>query len=343
MLSAPLARADGSQPVYLAKRARLDGQHAAAWADGIRLDVIIHTAEVFGAMAARGPQASWDDIKAKERCRHGEIGAEVLLAGPEAIKTFLADHVRRGRQGNDYRYAFGKAFDAFYFRKDQPAYRPICEVLAALVGENFHFTHHSKVFGIRARGIEPQSLRVICAKHGIGAKIKAQVLMTRTKKRVGLDHEVDPALIAELAPQLKGLLNMHDAARHLGICLDVFRVLLADGLIEPDYQFNLRMAGFRPETLDAFLVEWAGFGWLVPKRKRQRTLNLMIVARSHFTGTSLLLRAARTLRRELCREGRKRGLAAVLIAERDVAALIEEAKYERGRRDRDNQCIVAQR
>lgn len=216
-----------------------------------------------------------------------------------------------------------------------PAYRPICEVLAEYVSENFYFTHHSKVFGIRARGIEPKSLRVLCARHGIGAKITAQVLKTRTTKRVGLDHEVDPALIAELAPQLKGLLNMHDAARHLGISLDVFRVLLADGLIEPDYQFNRRMAGFRPKTLDAFLVEWAGFGPSIPKRKRQSALNLMGVARSHFTSTPLLLRAARTLRLELFRDRRKRGLAAVLIAECDVAALIEDAKAVRSARDKN--------
>ncbi|MFD1796745.1 hypothetical protein FQV27_12570 [Paracoccus aurantiacus] len=142
---------------------------------------------------------------------------------------------------------------------------------------------------------------------------------------------------------MKDLLNVHDAARRLGISLDVFRVLLADGLIEPDYQFNRRMAGFRPETLDAFLVEWAGFGRPIPKRTRQRTLNLMIVARSHFTRTPLLLRAARKLGLELFRDRRKRGLAAVMIAECDVAALIEEAKAERGRRDRDRQDMVAQR
>lgn len=113
--------------------------------------------------------------------------------------------------------------------------------------------------------------------------------------------------------------------------LDVFRVLLADGLIEPDYKFNRRMAGFRPGTLDALLVEWAGFGRSIPRRKRQRTLNLMIVARSHFTGTPLLLCAARKLGLELFRDRRKRGLTAVMIAERDVAALIEEARAERGR------------
>lgn len=138
-------------------------------------------------------------------------------------------------------------------------------------------------------------------------------MKTRTTKRVGLNHEVNPALLAELAPQLNDLLNMHDAARHLGITLDVFRVLLADGLIEPDYKFNRRMAGFRPKTLDAFLIEWTGFGRSIPKRKRQRTLNLMIVARSHFTGTPLLLRTARTLGLQLLRDRRKCGLAAVLI------------------------------
>lgn len=120
----------------------------------------------------------------------------------------------------------------------------------------------------------------------------------------------------------------------------MFRVLLADGLIEPDYQFNRRMAGLRPETLDAFLVEWAGFGRSIPKRKGQRVLNLVIVARSHFTGTPLLLRAARTLGLELFRDRRKRGLAAVMIAECDVAAIIEEAREERGRRERgEGSCV----
>lgn len=306
--------------------ARLQARQPETWADQLRLDVVIHTAEVFGAMAARGPNTSWDGTNAKERRKHGEIGAEVLLEGPASVKAFLTEHVRRGRQGNDYRYAFGKAFDAFYFRKDQPAYRPICEVLAEYVSENFYFTHHSKVFGIRARGIEPKSFRALCAQHGIGAKITAQVLKTRTKKRVGLDHEVDPALIAELAPQLKGLLNTYDASRHLGDSVDVFRGLLADDLIKPDFRFNQRMMGFRPDTLDAFLVEWAGFGRLTPKSTRQPKTDLMTVARSRLADTPFLLRAARTLGIELFRDRRKRGLAAVLIAERDVAALIEEGQ-----------------
>lgn len=107
---------------YLAER--LDGAHTERWIDGVQLDVAVHTAEVFGVMAMRGPKADWKGISSEERREHGHVGAEVLVEGPAAIKDFLRQHVGRGRLGNDYHNAFGRAFNEFYFRKDQPAYRP---------------------------------------------------------------------------------------------------------------------------------------------------------------------------------------------------------------------------
>lgn len=98
--------------------------------------------------------------------------------------------------------------------------------------------------------------RRLCERHGIGLKITAQVL----KDQYGIwrcaSHEVDPDLIAGLAPKLKGLLNTGDPARHLGTSIDVFRGLVRDGLLVPDYRFNDRMAGFSSTTLDAFISEW---------------------------------------------------------------------------------------
>ncbi|MDN3712513.1 hypothetical protein QWZ10_13505 [Paracoccus cavernae] len=49
-----------SMECYIAER--LGGMHAGRWIDDLQLDVIIHTAEVFGAMASRGANASWQDI-----------------------------------------------------------------------------------------------------------------------------------------------------------------------------------------------------------------------------------------------------------------------------------------
>nr|WP_182912937.1 hypothetical protein [Paracoccus onubensis] len=37
---------------------RLDGRSTGRWIDSVQLDVVVHTAEVLGALANRGPQAS---------------------------------------------------------------------------------------------------------------------------------------------------------------------------------------------------------------------------------------------------------------------------------------------
>jgi len=328
LLAAQVPPWQASQPTrlerYLAER--LDGAHTERWIDGVQLDVAVHTAEVFGAMAMRGPKADWKGISFEERREHGHVGAEVLVEGPAAIKDFLRQHVGRGRLGNDYHNAFGRAFNEFYFRKDQPAYRPICAVLAEYVGETFRFTGQEKVFGIRTRGVEPKTLRSLCERHGIGLKITAQVL----KDQYGIwrcaSHEVDPDLIAGLAPKLKGLLNTGDAARHLGTSIDVFRGLVRDGLLVPDYRFNDRMAGFSSTTLDAFISEWCEGGKMPGKRRGVDHTPISIVARANRVRVSRLLIAARVVGKGLYRDRRKCGLAGVAIGNSHAAALVECAR-----------------
>lgn len=53
---------------------RLDGRSTGRWIDGGQLDVVVHTAEEFGALATRGPQVSWEGISADELREHGHIG-----------------------------------------------------------------------------------------------------------------------------------------------------------------------------------------------------------------------------------------------------------------------------
>lgn len=309
---------------YIAER--LDGTHSRRWIDDIQLDVVVHTAEVFGAMALRGPKANWEGISPDERRQHGCVGAEVLIEGPAAMKEFLRDHIGRGRYGNDYHNAFGKAFNQFYFRKDQPAYRPVCEAMAEYVGENFRFTGQEKVFGIWTRGIQPTTLRSLCKRHGIGTKITSLVLKAKYGIRAGESHEVDPVLIAELAPKLKNLLNAQDAGRRLGICVKVLRGLMADHLLLPDFRFNDRMVGFRPETLDAFMNDWTAPGRVRKARRKIASTPLTILARAHCTRTSHLLLAAEAAGVRFTCDRRRRGLGALGIADGDVAALLEKAR-----------------
>ena len=321
---APIADQPTALEAYIIER--LDGRSAGRWIDGVQLDVVIHTAEVFGALATRGPQASWEGISADELRQHGHIGAGVLIQGPNAIKDFLGQHIGRGRYGNDYHHAFGRAFNPFYFRKDQPAYQPICAVLAEYVGENFRFTHQEKVFGIKTRGIPPTTLRSLCTLHGIGLKITAQVLMAQHGIRAGASDEVDPSLIADLAPKLKDLINAQDAARYLGISVDLLRGLVADEVLVPDYRFNDRMVGFRPWTLDAFLNQWSRPAQARSAGNRTTKTPLATIARANRTRTSLLLLAARDANVTFIRDRRRRGLAALSVADRDVAALLEATR-----------------
>lgn len=306
---------------------RLDGVHSGRWIDDVQLDVAIHTAEVFGAMAMRGPQGDWKGISADERREHGHLGAEVLIKGPAAIKDFLRAHIGHGRRGNDYHTAFGRAFNEFYFRKDQTAYRPICAVLAEYVGETFRFTGQEKVFGIRTRGVEPKTLRSLCNRHGIGLKITVQVLKAQYGFGVGTgaSSEVDPDLIADLAPKLKDLLNAQDAARHFGVSVDVVRGLIDDGLLVPDYRFNDRMVGFSAATLESFLDGWCSAGKPPSGGQAIRT-PIQTVARANRVRVSRLLIAARAVGGALYRDRRKRGLTGVTVSHSCMAALVERAK-----------------
>lgn len=305
---------------------RLDGRSTGRWIDGVQLDVVIHTAEVFGALATRGPQVSWEGISADELREHGRIGAQVLIEGRAAIKNFLRQHIGQGRYGNDYHHAFGRAFDPFYFRKDQPAYQPICAILAEYVGENFRFTHQEKVFGIKTRGIPPTTLRSLCTQYGIGLKITVQVLKARHGIRAGASDEVDPSLIADLAPKLKDLINTQDAARHLGISVYLLRWLMVDEVLVPDYRFNDRMVGFRPETLDAFLNRWCSLARTGSTGSRSAKTPLVVIARANRTRTSQLLLAAQAANVTFIHDRRRRGLAALSVADRDVDKLLNGAK-----------------
>ena len=305
---------------------RLDGRSAGRWIDGVQLDVVVHTAEVFGALATRGPQASWEGISADELRQHGHIGAGVLIQGPNAIKDFLGQHIGRGRHGNDYHHAFGRAFDPFYFRKDQAAYQPVCAILAEYVGENFRFTGQEKVFGIKTRGVQPTTLRSLCNHYGIGLKITIQVLRAQHGIRAGASDEVEPALLDCLASQLKDLLNVQDAARHLGTSVDVVRGLIGDGLLVPDHQFNERMVGFSPATLVSFIQAWCSTGCVVSNTRREERMPIQTVARANRVKISRLLIAAQAIGSGLYRDRRKRGLIGVTIGRSHLAMFLEHAK-----------------
>lgn len=159
-------------------------------------------------------------------------------------------------------------------------------------------------------------------------KITAQVLKAQYGLRAGASAEVPPDLIAELAPVLRDLLNAQDAARALGVSIDVLKGLIADGLLLPDYQFNDRMRGFSRETLDRFLAEWC----TGPKSKcgRAAKIALLELARSRCIRTSRLLLAVRALGVLLLRDARRHGLAGVFVAEADTVALLRQVREQVG-------------
>jgi len=179
-------------------------------------------------------------------------------------------------------------------------------VLAEYVGETFRFTGQEKVFGIRTRGVAPKTLRSLCNRHGIGLKITVQVLKALYGFGVGTgaSSEVDPDLIADLAPKLKDLLNAQDAARHLGVSVDVVRGLIGDGLLVPDHRFNDRMVRFSAATLESFLDDWRRAGKPPSGGQAART-PIQIVACANGIRVSRLLIAARAVGGALYRDRQK--------------------------------------
>ncbi len=156
-----------------------------------------------------------------------------------------------------------------------------------------------------------------------------QVLKAQYGLRVGIgaSSEVDPDLIADLAPKLKDLLNAQDAARHLGVSVDVVRGLIGDGLLVPDYRFNDRMVGFSAATLESFLDDWCSAGKSPSGGQAIRT-PIQTVARANRVKVSRLLIAARAVGGALYRDRRKRGLTGVTVSHSCMAALVEQAKTD---------------
>ncbi len=101
---------------------------------------------------------------------------------------------------------------------------------------------------------------------------------------------------------------------------------MADGLLVPDYRFNDRMVGFRPETLDAFLNQWCGLARTHSKGGRTAKTPLTTIARANRTRISLLLLAARDAYVTFIRDQRLRGLAAFSVVDRDVDKLLDAAR-----------------
>lgn len=160
----------------------------------------------------------------------------------------------------------------------------------------------------------------------IGLKITAQVLKAQHGIRAGACDVVDPNLIAELAPKLRDLINAQDAACHLGVSVDLLRGLITDEVLVPDYRFNDRMVGFRSETLDAFLNQWSGPELPRHVCRRIAKTPLAAVARANRTRTSHLLLAARVVNVTFIPDRRRRGLAALSVADQDVDKLLRGAK-----------------
>lgn len=157
----------------------------------------------------------------------------------------------------------------------------------------------------------------------------AQRSPPRPEPATALERHIAGCLDGTLVPSWAGnrdLLNAQDAARALGVSIDVLKGLIADGLLLPDYQFNDRMRGFSRETLDRFLAEWC----TGPKSKRGRAakIALLELARSRCVRTSRLLLAARALGVPLLRDARRHGLAGVFVSEADTVALLRQVREQ---------------
>lgn len=306
---------------------RVGGTFDTSWIDTLDLSVVTLSAEVFGALREHGAKGGWSRFDATEWRRLGAVGLPLMRAGPEAIKTLLAERIGQGGRGNDFAKALGPVFDIFYMRHKQPHFRPLCQLLADYVDANFLTPTGCKVFGFPVTGQESRSLRSLCIKHDIGYKVTARALELETGTRPGVYSNADPARIAAIAPLLRGLLDAASAARHLVISHDALSQLVRKGAIVPAYRFNGRMVGFRPEDLDAFLAQVLAGAEVTDPAPGLKSI--LAVARIHNVAAADLLRILKA--RDVARFAVRgcQGLGALHVQAQDAKPLAVQARAGR--------------
>ncbi|WP_279483307.1 TniQ family protein [Aureimonas sp. SK2] len=203
---------------------------------------VVSQCEIFGAVVAHGSSATPASLTGDELYAAGQLGFEILDAGPSsieaALKSLVAAHgAKKGELGG--RLVFGRLYEWLAHETDDAVYEPLRVIMRNVAvnalplgpGETFlgKAVEERKVHSIhtlhRSTGEHPKRLRKLL--------VAAEVVGPETS---GLsdDRVVFPAAVADsLSGKVLGAMTLAGAARYLGVPRPNDRALLTSGVIDP--------------------------------------------------------------------------------------------------------------
>ncbi|WP_416355893.1 TniQ family protein [Aureimonas phyllosphaerae] len=203
---------------------------------------VVSLCEIFGAVVSHGSSAAPASLTADELYAAGQLGFEILDAGPSSIEAALKSLVsvhgaKKGELGG--RLVFGRLYEWLAHETDDAVYEPLRVIMRNVAvnalplgpGETFlgKAVEERKVHSIHtlhlSTGEHPKRLRKLL--------VAAEVVGPETSV-LSDDRVVFPAVVADsLSGKMLGTMTLAGAARYLGVPRPNDRALLTSGVIDP--------------------------------------------------------------------------------------------------------------
>lgn len=215
------------------------GPAATQWIDGFALHVACRASELLGLLIDQGSEARWGQQTEAMLHISAQTGFDVLRRGPEAFRAALEAFVPRFR-GTETSYL--RAFGFFYvWIAQSPHDTELAElrrVLRGFILDRFPVAEGVLLLGAPAPQSRYFTIHSARTRMGLGVKRLGNLLVARgLAERDPVTGDAIPhgfierSVLEGVKKELDGLTFERDAARRLGLCVELFRKLAQQGLI----------------------------------------------------------------------------------------------------------------
>lgn len=243
---------------------RLNGASGIPWLDGQRLDQVVRSCELLGAVTIGGPRPGRRTFDADAIDRARSVGFEVAAGGSGAIREVLSALQRRdeAQSGNAGPAA---VFGRLYAWAEHPSNHqaPLAQLLRTHIIETMPVGTGDMLFGAPVAERRVHSVRTLGQSHGLDVQRLRKVLASASvisTEMLALDDNrcvFDAAKGEAVAEMLVGSMTLKGLATALQIALPRAGAIVEAGLIQPsvaaDPGRGLRAFAFSRRDVDAFI------------------------------------------------------------------------------------------
>jgi hypothetical protein len=246
---------------------RLNGTTGgSAFLDNLDLFASVKTCEIFGAAALFSRKHNIKTLSPAQWRVCGAKGFDIVLAGEPSIRTFLAKmnaSYVTSRVPNEGPHArFGKLYEWLAAVGEQPAYRPVRDIVRRGIIDSVPVGPPAKLFGTaieerRVHSIRTASLQTGMHPMGLRKALECINLIGRSQRKLQ-DHRVlfDAREAQPILQKLEGAISLKKAENYTNAGRVHTKLLMDHGYIKPvlgDAAKRLKTLLFAPADLDDFL------------------------------------------------------------------------------------------